>query len=118
MMPSTAFSIDASENTIAGALPPSSRCTRLTSFAAERATAIPARTDPVIATICGVGCSTSATPVSRSPRTTLSVPAGVCRATISASSSVVSGVDSAGFSTTVFPAASAGAIFHTAIFSG
>ena len=33
-------------------------------------------------------------------------------------SSAVSGVVSAGFSTTVFPAASAGAIFHASISSG
>ena len=37
---------------------------------------------------------------------------------ISASSSAVSGVVSAGFSTAVFPHASAGAIFHAAISSG
>ena len=37
---------------------------------------------------------------------------------ISASSSAVSGVVSAGLSTTVFPVASAGAIFHAAISSG
>ena len=37
---------------------------------------MPARTEPVIETICGVGCSTSARPVSRSPETTLSTPGG------------------------------------------
>ena len=36
----------------------------------------------------------------------------------SAKRSAVSGVVSAGFSTTVFPAASAGAIFHASISSG
>ena len=36
----------------------------------------------------------------------------------SAKASAVSGVNSAGFSTTVFPAASAGAIFHASISSG
>ena len=117
-MASTAFSIDASSNTMAGALPPSSRCTRFRSLAADDATAMPARTEPVMATICGVGCAMRAAPVSRAPSTTFSVPAGVCSATISASSSVDSGVDSAGLSTTVLPAASAGAIFHTAMLSG
>ena len=56
-MPSTALAMSASSNTITGALPPSSRCTRLRSEAAARATSMPARTDPVIETICGVGCS-------------------------------------------------------------
>jgi hypothetical protein len=48
----------------------------------------------------------------------LNTPAGKNSAAISASSSVDTGVVSDGFSTTVFPAASAGAIFHTAIISG
>jgi hypothetical protein len=48
----------------------------------------------------------------------LNTPGGVCSATISASSSVDNGVVSAGFSTTVFPAASAGAIFQIAMFKG
>ena len=37
---------------------------------------MPARTEPVIATICGVWCWTSVRPVSRSPQTTLSTPGG------------------------------------------
>ena len=44
--------------------------------------------------------------------------AGRPRAQISANSSAVSGVNSAGFSTTVLPAASAGAIFQASISSG
>ena len=66
------------------------------------------------------GCSTSASPV-RGPRplTTLTHAAGSpARAAASASSSVVSGVFSAGFSTIVLPAAIAGRTFHTAICSG
>ena len=55
-MPSAAFSTSASSKTITGALPPSSRWTRLRSVAAAPATSMPARTEPVIATICGVGC--------------------------------------------------------------
>ena len=54
----------------------------------------------------------------RSPVTTLNAPAGRNSAAISASSSVVSGVVSLGLSTTVLPAASAGAIFHIAIIIG
>ena len=79
---------------------------------------MPARTDPVMDTICGVGCDTSARPVSRSPATTLSTPLGRCSAQISASSRVEAGVVSLGLSTTVLPAASAGAIFQTAIMIG
>ena len=74
--------------------------------------------EPVIATICGVGCATSARPVSRSPHTTLSTPGGRNSANSSASISVVAGVVSLGLSTRVLPAASAGAIFQIAIISG
>ena len=66
----------------------------------------------------GTGCATSARPLSRSPHTTLHTPGGRNSAASSASITDVAGVVSAGFSTTVFPAASAGAIFHTAIISG
>ena len=79
---------------------------------------MPARTEPVIETICGVGCATSARPVSRSPVTTLNTPGGRNSAAISASMTVVTGVVSDGLSTTVLPAASAGANFQTAIISG
>ena len=37
---------------------------------------MPARTEPVTDTIAGVGCSTRARPVSRSPQTTLKTPGG------------------------------------------
>ncbi len=72
----------------------------------------------MIETICGVGCATSARPVSRSPQTTLNTPGGRNSAQISASSSVDAGVVSDGFSTTVLPPAMAGAIFQIAIISG
>ena len=114
-----AVSMSASSKTMTGALPPSSRCTRLRSAAAEPATSMPARTEPVIATICGVLCSTSA-------------PAGVAVAAhdveharrqellASSASSVedCAGVVSLGLRTTVLPAASAGAIFQIIIISG
>ena len=48
--------MSASSKMITGALPPSSRCTRLRSDEAALATSMPARTEPVIATSCGVGC--------------------------------------------------------------
>ncbi len=85
---------------------------------AAAATSCPARTEPVTLTIAGMSWSTIARPVSRSPQTTLNTPAGKNSAAISASSVVLAGVVSLGFSTTVLPAASAGANFHTAIIIG
>jgi hypothetical protein len=79
---------------------------------------MPARTEPVIETICGVGCSTRARPVSRSPQTTLNTPPGRNSAAISASMTVVTGVVSLGLSTTVLPAAIAGVNFQAAIIIG
>jgi hypothetical protein len=72
----------------------------------------------VIDTICGVSWVTSARPESRSPQSTLNTPGGKNSAAISAISRVDTGVVSDGLSTTVLPAAMAGAIFHTAIISG
>ena len=79
---------------------------------------MPARVEPVMLTRPGVGCSTNARPVSRSPQTTLSTPGGSASWAISASSAVLTGVVSLGFRTTVLPAASAGAIFQIAIIRG
>ena len=79
---------------------------------------MPARTEPVIETSCGVGCSTTARPVVRSPQTTLKTPGGRNSWASSASSVVDAGVVSDGLSTTALPAASAGAIFQIAIISG
>lgn len=90
----------------------------MTSLDADSATCIPARTEPVIETIAGVACSTMARPLSRSPQMTLKTPLGAIAPMISAISTVEAGVVSDGFSTTVLPAASAGANFHTAIIIG
>ena len=79
---------------------------------------MPARTEPVIETICGIGCSTSARPVSRSPHTTLNTPGGRNSCASSANSVVEAGVVSDGLRTTQLPAARAGAIFQTIIISG
>ncbi len=91
---------------------------RLRSFAAADATSYPARVDPVIDTIAGVRCETTARPVSRSPHTTLNTPGGRNSAAISAIRAVDTGVVSLGLSTTQLPAASAGANFQTAIIIG
>src|SRR5215475_11164580 len=80
---------------------------------------MPTSVEPVNATLLTPGCATTAAPVWPAPVNTLTTPGGnsACWHT-SASSNAVSGVVSAGFSTQVFPAASAGASFHDAIRSG
>ncbi len=117
-MPSAAAAMSASSKTMTGALPPSSRWTRFRSADAASATCMPARTDPVMATIWGVLCATSARPVSRSPQTTLSTPGGRNSWQISASRVELAGVVSLGLRTMVLPPARAGAIFQIIIISG
>ena len=95
------------------ALPPSSSVSPLPLPASSRWIALPTSVEPVKATLSTPGCATSAAPVRPSPVTMLTTPGGssAWRST-SQKSSAVSGVVSAGLSTTVLPAASAGAIFH------
>ena len=82
----TTASTSASSNTMTGALPPSSRCTRVSVAAAAVATAWPAATLPVSDAMATSGCSTSAAPaVSPWPQTTLSTPGGRMSSVISAS---------------------------------
>ena len=108
-----------SSKTTTGALPPSSRWTRLSVSAAALAIHLPVGGEPVRQTISTSGWVTSSTPVgSPWPPIALSTPGGSMSAHHSAKSSVVSGVVSAGLSTTVLPAASAGPIFQIAIISG
>ena len=102
-----------------GDLPPSSS----DSFLPEPAVAVrmtrPTSVEPVKAILATPSCATRAAPVSPSPVTMLTTPAGSpASRQISAKASAVSGVCSAGFSTTVLPAASAGAIFQASISSG
>ena len=66
----------------------------------------------------GVGCAISAAPVSRSPQTTLHTPGGKNSCIFSTIQYDEAGVVSDGLSTTVLPAASAGANFQTAIIIG
>src|SRR4051794_37154505 len=101
-----------------GAFPPSSRGARLTGVAAPAATAMPARVEPVMETSCGTGCATSAAPVSRSPQTRLHTPGGKISCIFSTIQNDDAGVVSDGLSTTVQPAANAGANFHTDIIIG
>ena len=79
----------------------------------------PVATSPVSEIIATCGCATSGAPtVWPRPATTLTTPGGNSSASSVASFSAVSGVCSAGLSTQVLPAASAGASFHAAIISG
>ena len=87
--------------------------------AAVRAKCLPVSTEPVSASMSTSGWPISASPVGRpGPITTFRTPGGSTSAASSAKRTVVIGVVSAGFSTTVLPAASAGANFQIAIISG
>ncbi len=102
-----------------GLLPPSSRVTRLVVAAAEAITSRPTWVEPVNDTFATPGCATSAAPARPSPVSTLSTPAGSpARSQIAARRSIVSGVCSAGLTTTVQPAASAGASLCAAVMIG
>src|SRR5262245_34121849 len=107
-----------SSKAITRAFLPSSRRVRFQLPPALPATARPAATEPVIDTICGVGCATTAAPVARSPQTTFSTPGAKCLAAISASITVVTGVVSLGLMTTVLPAATGGQNFQDVIIIG
>ena len=79
----------------------------------------PTSVEPVNAILSTLGWSTKYLPVLPSPVTMFTTPGGKSASwMISASLSAVKGVVSAGFSTTVLPVASAGAIFQAAINSG
>ena len=101
-------------------LPPSSCATRLTVGAAFLATSMPARVDPVNETMSTSGCEDNATPtVGPSPLTRLNTPGGTpASSRISANTSPLSGAISDGLSTTVQPAARAGATLAPIWFSG
>jgi hypothetical protein len=118
-MPSTAWSSGASSKMMLAALPPSSSETRLPVPAAVRWMILPTSVEPVKAILSMPSWPTSASPISGPPARTLTTPGGTsASAMISASVKAVSGVVSAGLSTTVLPVASAGAIFHAAISNG
>ncbi len=115
-----AAGMSASAKTTLADLPPSSSVTRLIVPAAAAAIDAPTSVEPVNATLPTAGCSTSRWPTVRpGPTTTFTTPSGTpASRAISAKRSAVSGVSSAGLSTTVLPAASAGASFQAAIASG
>ena len=117
--PSTTLSRSASSKTRNGLFPPSSRLSFFPLPAVASRMLRPTSVDPVKAILSTSGWATRSFPVSPSPVTMLRTPAGSpASCAISANASAVSGVNSAGLSTTVFPAASAGATFHASMCRG
>ena len=110
----------ASAKMMCGDLPPSSRLMRFSVPAAWRMMCWPVRVLPVKAILSTSGCVISASPASvPMPDTMFTTPGGKPAWLIRLPRySAVSGVCSAGLSTTVLPAASAGASFMTAMNSG
>ena len=101
------------------ALPPSSRVTFFLDPATALAIARPTSVEPVNATLSTSSCETIACPVAPAPVRMFTTPGGRSACwQISANSSAVRGVVSAGLSTTVLPAARAGAIFQASIRNG
>ena len=101
------------------AFPPSSSVSFLPVPASSRWIAFPTSVEPVKATLSPPSDLTIAAPVLPSPVTMLTTPGGSSAwRTTSQKSNADNGVVSAGFSTTVLPAASAGAIFQASISNG
>ena len=94
--------------------------TRLTVPAAPRITSCPTSVEPVKPILATSGCSISRCPTTEPlPTTTLTTPSGKPASSARSPRRIaVSGVSSAGFSTTVFPHASAGPSFQLAMLSG
>ena len=101
-------------------LPPNSSATRLTESAANSATRLPARVEPVKLTMSTSGWLANTSPTTGpKPFTRLNTPAGRPASwMISAKIMALTGAISLGFKTTVQPAASAGAIFNVIWFKG
>ena len=117
---SSACSRSASAKTTAGLLPPSSIERPFRNGAAFAKISCPVELSPVNEMSGTSGCFTSASPASSpSPLTRLNTPrARPASWKMSAHSDAESGVNSAGFSTTVLPVASAGASFHDSSMNG
>ena len=119
--PRAACAGSASGNTMNGACPPSSSDTRLMCPAAPPASCLPTSVEPVKVSLRTAGLVRNSSPTSqgRSVVTRFTTPAGMptsCR--IRNISTAHSGVCSAGLSTTVQPAASAGPIFLVSMDTG
>ena len=100
-------------------MPPSSSVSRFPDPAVAARIRRPTAVDPVKAILSIPSCVTIISPTAPSPVTTFRTPFGTPASRASdANRSAVSEVYSAGFSTTVFPMASAGATFQASIKSG
>mmetsp|Transcript_1192 Transcript_1192/g.2569 ORF Transcript_1192/g.2569 Transcript_1192/m.2569 type:complete len:275 (-) Transcript_1192:326-1150(-) len=118
--PLAASSRSASSNTMKGALPPSSRLTRLTVCAAPAISILPTAVLPVNPILRTLSLFTSSWPMdAASPITRFSTPSGApALSSSSARATAVRGVSSEGLRTTVQPAASAGATLRVIIDMG
>jgi hypothetical protein len=103
-----------------GDLPPSSKVTSFSVWAARPAIRLPVSVDPVKAILSTSGWSTSASPARPpNPGTTFTTPGGRSSSSISAANaSADTGVSSDGLTTIVLAPASAGQSFHASITSG
>ena len=102
-----------------GDLPPNSRVTGMRFWLAYCMISRPVVVSPVNAILAMRLFDASGLPASRpKPLTMLSTPGGSRSPMISAHTRMLTGVCSAGLSTTQLPAASAGANFHAAISNG
>ena len=103
--------MSASAKTMLALLPPSSSVTRFTWSAQPAMICLPTSVEPVKQTLRTSGCVTNRWPTTDPlPGMTVSTPAGSPASSASSPIRIaVSGVISAGLSTTVLPAASAGA---------
>ena len=106
-----AFARSASSKITLALLPPSSRVTGFTPRAQPSATRMPTSVEPVNTTFATSGCVTNLSPtIEPLPVSTWKTPSGrPASRPSSARRTAVSGVSSAGLSTTVLPAARAGA---------
>ena len=106
-----AASMSASANTMFDDLPPSSRVTRFTWSAQPAMIRLPTSVEPVKQTFRTSGLVTNRSPTTDPlPGITVKTPSGIPASSASSARRIaVSGVSSAGFSTTVLPAARAGA---------
>ena len=118
-IPSTVLSKSASSKTRKGDLPPSSKVSFLSLEAVFSRIWRPTSVEPVNAIFETPGWAANIAPVVPEPVSRLKTPGGrPIRWHISANQIAVNGVNSAGFKTTVFPAARAGATFQANISRG
>ena len=102
-----------------GDLPPNSKVTGMMFLDAYCMINCPVVVSPVKAILLILGLEAKGLPASKpKPFTTLSTPAGRISSINSIKTKIPTGVCSAGFKTTQFPAARAGAIFQAAINKG